>query len=112
MAELPLIFHLSSHPNCLSIRGPSVYEDENHRTWLHHVMDTEGHLLVQLSQVDYPSEHNGLPSSPLTSNTMPSYWTIHLHSMYLDSMDRFWRIVHHVLKDDMEEMILELMDDS
>ncbi|XP_059534760.1 protein p13 MTCP-1-like [Myotis daubentonii] len=112
MAELPSIVHLISHPMYLSICGPSVYEDENQRTWLHHVMDTGGHIQVQLCQVDYHSGHNGLPTSPLTSSTMPSWWTIHLHSRYLDSMDRFWRIMHHIKKDDMEEMILELMHDS
>ncbi|XP_059534753.1 protein p13 MTCP-1-like [Myotis daubentonii] len=112
MAELPSIVHLTSHPSNLSFRGPSVYEDENQRTWLHLFTDIGDHLQVQLCQVDYPSEPNRLPTSPLTSSNMPMWWTIHLHSRYLDSMDRFWCIVHHIKKDGMEEMILELMEDS
>ncbi|EPQ09422.1 T-cell leukemia/lymphoma protein 1A [Myotis brandtii] len=112
MAELPLNVPLTSHPIYLRIRGPSVYEDENQRTWLHVVMDTGGDLQVQLRQGDYPIGHNGITTSLLTSSTMPSMWTLHLGSQYVDSMGRFWRIVHHVMEDDMEKMILELMDDS
>ncbi|XP_006769467.1 PREDICTED: T-cell leukemia/lymphoma protein 1A-like [Myotis davidii] len=109
MAELPLNVHLTSHPMYLSLRGPSVYEDEKQRTWLYLVMDIGGDLQVQLCQVDYPSEHIGLTTSP---STMPSMWMLHTGNQYLDSMGRFWRIVHHVMEDDVEEMILELMDDS
>ncbi|XP_070258766.1 T-cell leukemia/lymphoma protein 1A-like [Myotis yumanensis] len=112
MAELPSNVPLTSQPIYLSILGPSVYEDENQRTWLHLVMDTEGVLRVQLRQGDYPSGQNGIPTCQLNSSTMPSMWTLQLGSQYLDSMGRFWRIVHHVKEDDMEEMILELMDDS
>ncbi|XP_059534745.1 protein p13 MTCP-1-like [Myotis daubentonii] len=113
MAELPsIIVHLISHPSYLSIRGPSVYEDENQRTWLHLVMDTGGVLQVQLCQVDDPTGHNGITTSPLTSSTMPSMWMLQFGNQYLDSMGRFWRIVHHVMEDDVEEMILELMEES
>ncbi|XP_059534766.1 T-cell leukemia/lymphoma protein 1A-like [Myotis daubentonii] len=112
MAELPSTVHLTSHPSYLSFRGPSVYEDEKQRTWVHLFTDIGDTLQVHLCQVDYHSEPNRLPTSPLNSSDMPSWWTIHLHSKYLDSMDRFWRIVHHIKKDDMEEMILELMEDS
>ncbi|XP_059534773.1 T-cell leukemia/lymphoma protein 1A-like [Myotis daubentonii] len=113
MAELPsIILHLTSHPICLRIRGQSVYEDENQRTWLHLVMDLEGDLQVRLWQNDTPSGNIALTTSPLTSSTMPSMWTLHLGSQYVDSMGQFWRIVHHVKVDDLEEMVLELMDDS
>ncbi|XP_036167070.1 T-cell leukemia/lymphoma protein 1A-like [Myotis myotis] len=112
MAELPSKVHLTSHPICLSIRGPSVYEDENQRTWVHLVMDTGGVLQVWLCQVNIHSGDIPLTTSPLTSSTMPSMWTLHLGSQYLDSMGRFWRIVFHVKEDDTEEMILELMDNS
>ncbi|XP_023602490.1 protein p13 MTCP-1-like [Myotis lucifugus] len=112
MAELPSKVYLNSHPICLEIRGPSRYADENHRTWLHLVMKRGGDLQVQLCQVDYPSEHNALTTSPLTSRTMPSWWTLHLGSQYMDSMGRFWRIMHHVKVDGVEEIILELMENS
>ncbi|XP_070258768.1 protein p13 MTCP-1-like [Myotis yumanensis] len=112
MAELPSTVPLTLHPIYLRIRGPSIYEDENQRTWLHLVMDTGGDLQVQLRQVNHPSGHNGITTSLLTSSTMPSMWTLHLGSQYVDSMGQFWCIVHHVKEDDMEEMILELMDDS
>ncbi|XP_070258761.1 T-cell leukemia/lymphoma protein 1A-like [Myotis yumanensis] len=112
MAELPSKVHLASHPICLSIRGPSVYEDENQRTWLHLVMDTGGDLQVRLCQKDIPSGYIALTTSPMTSRPMPSWWMLHLGSQYLDSLGWFWSIVQHVKEDDMEEMILELMDDS
>ncbi|XP_070258759.1 T-cell leukemia/lymphoma protein 1A-like [Myotis yumanensis] len=112
MAELPSIVPLTSHPNCLSICGPSVYEDENQRIWLHQVMDTGGVLKVRLCQVNIPSDHIPLTISPVTSSTMPLMWTLHLGTQYEDSRGQFWRIVHHVKEDYMEEMILELMEDT
>ncbi|EPQ06462.1 T-cell leukemia/lymphoma protein 1A [Myotis brandtii] len=112
MAELPSNVPLTSDPIYLSICGPSVYEDENQHTWVHIVMDTGGDLQVQLRQGDYPIGHNGITTSLLTSSTMSSMWRLHLGSQYLDSMGQYWRIVHHVKEDEMEEMILELMDDS
>ncbi|EPQ20793.1 T-cell leukemia/lymphoma protein 1A [Myotis brandtii] len=112
MAELPSKVHLTSHPIYLRIRGHSVYEDENQRTWLYLVMDTGGELQVRLCQDDILSGYISLTNSPETSSTMPSMWTLHLGSQYLDSMGQFWRIVHHVKEDDMEEMILELMENS
>ncbi|XP_059536699.1 protein p13 MTCP-1-like [Myotis daubentonii] len=113
MAENPrIIVHLTSHPSYLSFRGPLVYEDENQRTWLHLVMDTGGVLQVRFCQMNIPSGHNTFTTSPLTSIIMPEMWTFHLDSQYLDSMGRFWRIVHHIKEDGVEEMILELMDDS
>ncbi|XP_006108988.1 protein p13 MTCP-1-like [Myotis lucifugus] len=114
MGKLPLKVHLTSHPICLRIRGPSVYEDENQRTWVHIVMDTGGVLQVRLWQYDIHSGSFVLNTRRLTSSTMPSRWTLHpgSSSLYLDSRGWFWRIVHHIKEDDMEEMILELMDDS
>ncbi|XP_059536700.1 protein p13 MTCP-1-like [Myotis daubentonii] len=100
------------HPINLDICGPSLYEDDNHRTWLHLDMETGGDLQVELCQVDYPSEHNTLTTSPLTSSTMPSWWELHLGIQYLDFMGWFWRIVHHVKENGVEKMILELMEDS
>ncbi|XP_005865827.2 PREDICTED: T-cell leukemia/lymphoma protein 1A [Myotis brandtii] len=112
MAELPSKVHLNSHPICLRIRRPSVYEDQNDRMWLHVVMDTGGDQQVWLCQVNMIREHNALTFCPLNSSTMPMMWMLHPGSQYLDSMGQFWRIVHHVKEDDMEEMILEMMDDS
>ncbi|XP_059536707.1 T-cell leukemia/lymphoma protein 1A-like [Myotis daubentonii] len=112
MAELPSVVHLTSHPICLRICGQSVYEDENQHTWLHLVMDTGGVLQVRLWQDDIPSLYIALTANPQTSSSMPWMWTLHLGSQYQDSMGQFWRIVHHVKEDDMEEMILELMDNS
>ncbi|XP_059534758.1 T-cell leukemia/lymphoma protein 1A-like [Myotis daubentonii] len=111
MAELPSNVHLTLHPMYLSICGPWVYEDENHRTWLHLIIETGSVLQVLLRQVDYPSEHIALTTSLKTSHTMPSMWTLHHDSQYLDSMGRLWRIMQHV-EDDMEVMILELIDNS
>ncbi|XP_014405134.1 PREDICTED: protein p13 MTCP-1-like, partial [Myotis brandtii] len=107
----PVQVHLTLHPKCLRIRGLSVYEDEKHHTWLHLVMDT-GVLQVQLCQEAIPSGHIGLTTSPLTLSTMPWMWTLHSGSQYVDPMGRFWRIVHHIKENGVEELILELMDDS
>ncbi|XP_059536698.1 T-cell leukemia/lymphoma protein 1A-like [Myotis daubentonii] len=112
MAELPSKVHLTSHPIYLRIRGHLVYQDEKQRTWLHLVMETGGVLQVRLRQEDIPSGHIALTTSLLTSSTMPFMWTIHPGTQYLDCMYRFWRIVHHIKEDDMEEIILELMEDS
>ncbi|EPQ07619.1 T-cell leukemia/lymphoma protein 1A [Myotis brandtii] len=105
MAELPSKVHLTSHPIFLR-RGPSVYEDENDRTWLHLVMETEGVLQVRLRQEDIPSEDIALTTSPLTSITMPLIWTLHAGSQYLDCRCWFWSIVHHIKENGVEEMIL------
>ncbi|XP_059534770.1 T-cell leukemia/lymphoma protein 1A-like [Myotis daubentonii] len=112
MAELPSKMHLTSHPICLRIRRPSVYQDEKQRTWLHLVMETRGVLQVRLRQEDIPSGHIELTTNPLSSSTMPLMWTRKPGSQYLDSLHRFWRIVHHIKENGVEEMILELMEDS
>ncbi|XP_059534774.1 T-cell leukemia/lymphoma protein 1A-like [Myotis daubentonii] len=112
MAKRQSIVHLTSHPICLRIRGQSVYEDENQRTWLHLLMDTEGVLQVRLWQEYIPKLYIALTANPQTSSSMPWMWTLDLGSQYRDTMGRFWRIVHHVKEDGMEEMILELMDNS
>ncbi|XP_070258771.1 T-cell leukemia/lymphoma protein 1A-like [Myotis yumanensis] len=109
MAELPSKVHLLSHPICLMLRGHSVYEDEKQRTWLYHVMETGGVLQVRLRQEDIPSWYISLNTSPLTYITM---WTLHPCGQYVDPICRFWRIVHHVKENGVEEMILELMQHS
>uniref|UniRef100_G1QGB1 T cell leukemia/lymphoma 1A n=1 Tax=Myotis lucifugus TaxID=59463 RepID=G1QGB1_MYOLU len=112
MAELPSNIHLTSHPTYLSIRGPLLYEDEKQHTWLNLVMDTEGVLQVRFLQVDIPSGHIPLTTSSLTSSTIPLLWTLYPGNQYLDSKCRYWRIVHHVKENGVEEMILELMENS
>ncbi|XP_005866049.1 PREDICTED: protein p13 MTCP-1-like [Myotis brandtii] len=112
MAELPSKVHLILHPISLRIRGPSVYKDDKQRTWLHLVMETGGVLQVRLLQKDIPSGHITLTTSPQTSTNMPSWWTLQLGNRYVDSMRRFWRIVHHVKEDGVEEMMLELINNS
>ncbi|XP_036167071.1 T-cell leukemia/lymphoma protein 1A-like [Myotis myotis] len=112
MAELPSTLHLTSHPICLRILGPSVYEDEKQRTWVHLVMETGGVLQVLLHQEDIPSGYMPLTTSPLTSSTMPLMWTIQPGNQYLDSMGPFWRIVRHVKEKGLEKMILDLKEDS
>ncbi|XP_070258767.1 protein p13 MTCP-1-like [Myotis yumanensis] len=112
MAELPSGVHLALHPLCLRIRGPSVYEDEHQRTWLHLLMETGGVLQVRLRQEDIPSGHIALTTTPQTSSTMPSWWTLQFGRRYLDSMRRIWRIVHQGNENGVEEMILELMEYS
>ncbi|EPQ07617.1 T-cell leukemia/lymphoma protein 1A [Myotis brandtii] len=110
MAELPSKVHLTSHPVYLR-RWPWVYEDENDRTWLPLVMEIEGVLQVRLRQEDTPSGHIALTTSPLTLCAMPSMWTLHLGSKYQDCRCRFWRIVHHIKENGVEEMVLQLMED-
>ncbi|EPQ07622.1 Protein p13 MTCP-1 [Myotis brandtii] len=112
MAKLPSKVHLTSHPICLRIREHSVYEDEKQRTWVHVVLDVGGDLQVRLVQDDIPIGDIALNTSRPTSSTMPSRWTLQPGSLYEDSMGRYWRIVHHVKEDGIEEIILELMDNS
>ncbi|XP_054570753.1 T-cell leukemia/lymphoma protein 1A-like [Eptesicus fuscus] len=97
-----------SHPERLSIRGPSVYEDQARRTWLPLVTATGGLLQVRLRQVDVPPGHIVLPS-PLPPTSMPWGWALHPGGRYLDAMGQFWRIVSHVGADGREEMVLELL---
>ncbi|XP_059534752.1 protein p13 MTCP-1-like [Myotis daubentonii] len=111
MARHPTKVLLTSHPKCLRIRGHLVYEDEIRRTWLHLVMDT-GVMHVRLRQEDIPSGHIALTRSPLTSSNMPWMWTLHSGSQYVDPMGRFWHIVYHIKEFGVEEMILQLMEDS
>ncbi|XP_006752635.1 PREDICTED: protein p13 MTCP-1-like [Myotis davidii] len=110
MAELPSKVHVTRHPICLRVCGHSVYVDEDQRTWLHLVMET-GVLQVRLRQEDIHSGHIPLTTSPQTSSTMPSWWTLQFGSRYLDPMGRFWRIVHHIKENGLEELILKLMND-
>ncbi|XP_059534765.1 protein p13 MTCP-1-like [Myotis daubentonii] len=112
VAELPSKVHLTSHPILLRIHEPSVYKDETQRTWLHLGTETGRVLKVRLRQEVIPSEDIALITIPQISGTMPSMWSLQFGSRYLDSMGRFWRIVHHVKEDDIEEMILELMEES
>ncbi|XP_006765325.1 PREDICTED: protein p13 MTCP-1-like [Myotis davidii] len=112
MAELPSKVHLTSHPIYLSISGPSVYEDENQRTWLHLFTKTGGVLQEWLRQEDIPSGYIAPTTSPLTSTTLPLLWTLQPGNQYLDYLSRFWRIVHHIKENGVEEMILELREDS
>ncbi|XP_015420532.1 PREDICTED: protein p13 MTCP-1-like [Myotis davidii] len=108
MANLPVKVHLTSHPYCLRIRGHAVYEDEDQRTWLHLVVDTVGVLQILLHQEYIPSEDIEVTNSPLTSIIMPWMWRLNPVGQYVDPMCRFWRIVHHVKENGVEEMILEL----
>ncbi|XP_006105848.1 T-cell leukemia/lymphoma protein 1A-like [Myotis lucifugus] len=112
MAELPSKVHLTLHPLFLSICGPSVYKDDKQRTWLHFDLSTGGVLQVRLLQNDITSEHIAFTISPRTLSTMPSWWTIQLGSRYLDSMGRFWGIIHHIKENGVEEMMLELINNS
>ncbi|XP_006105860.1 protein p13 MTCP-1-like [Myotis lucifugus] len=112
MAELPSKVRLTLPPIYLRIRGPSVYEDENQRTWLHLFLETGGVLQVRLRQEDIPSGHIQLTTTPPTSSTMPSWWTLQFGRRYLDSMHQIWRIVHQGNENGVEEMILELTEDS
>ncbi|XP_059534761.1 T-cell leukemia/lymphoma protein 1A-like [Myotis daubentonii] len=112
MAELPLKVHLTSHPIGLRMRRPSVYQDEKQRTWLHFVIETRGVLQVRLRQEDIPSGHIEFTINPLSSSTMPLLWTLQTGNQYLDCRCRFWHIVHHIKENGVEEMILELMDNS
>ncbi|XP_006105853.1 T-cell leukemia/lymphoma protein 1A-like [Myotis lucifugus] len=112
MAELPSKVHLNSHPICLMIHGPSVYVDDKQRTWLHLVMETGGVLQVQLRQEDIPCGHIALTTSPQTSSTRPFMLILYAGSQYVDSMYRFWRIVNHIKEEGVEEMMLELIDNS
>ncbi|XP_070258772.1 protein p13 MTCP-1-like [Myotis yumanensis] len=112
MAELLSKVHLNSHPICLRNHGPSVYVDDKERTWLHHVMETGGVVQVRLRQEDIPKGHMDISTSPMTSSTMPLTWIFHSGSQYVDSMCRFWRIVHHIKEDGVEEMMLEKIDNS
>ncbi|XP_014400653.1 PREDICTED: T-cell leukemia/lymphoma protein 1A-like [Myotis brandtii] len=112
MAKLPSKVHLNSHPICLRIRGTSVFEDEDDRKWLHLFMETGGVLQVRLHQEDIPRGHIALTTSPLTSSIMPLIWWLQPGGPYMDHMYRFWRIVHHIKEDGVEEMMLELIDNS
>ncbi|EPQ15379.1 Protein p13 MTCP-1 [Myotis brandtii] len=112
MSELRSKVHLTSHPICLRILGPWVYEDENDCTWLYLIIEKEDVLKVLLHQVDIPIEDIALTPSTMTSHTMPLMWTFHPGSQYVDPIGRFWRIVHHIKVHGVEEMILELMKDS
>ncbi|EPQ03577.1 T-cell leukemia/lymphoma protein 1A [Myotis brandtii] len=112
MAQLPSKVHITSHPICLRIRGPLVYQDETKRMWLQLDIETGGVRQVRLRQEDIPSGHIALTTSPETSSTMRFHWTLNPGNQYLDSVGRFWHIVHHIKEDGVEEMILELMDDS
>ncbi|XP_070258749.1 T-cell leukemia/lymphoma protein 1A-like [Myotis yumanensis] len=112
MAELPSNVHLTLHPNFLRIRGPSLYKDDKHRTWLHFVLEKGGVLQVRLLQEDIPSGHIAFTTRPEISSSMPSRWTLQLGNQYLDTMGRFWRIIYHIKVDGVEEMMLELINNS
>ncbi|XP_014303354.1 protein p13 MTCP-1-like [Myotis lucifugus] len=112
MPRLPSNVQLNLPPIYLSICGPSMYEDEKQRKWMHLVMDTGGVPQVQLRHVNIPSEHIALATNPLISSTMPPLWTLLSGSQYVDSMLQLWCILHHSKVDGVEEMILELMEDS
>ncbi|XP_070258770.1 T-cell leukemia/lymphoma protein 1A-like [Myotis yumanensis] len=112
MARLPSKVHLTSHPIQLMILGPSVYEDEKKRMWLHLAMETGGVVQVRLRRENLPSGHTALTTCPQTSSTMPLMWTLYPGSQYVDFMGRFWRIVHHIKEDGVEEMMLEKKDNS
>ncbi|XP_006759831.1 PREDICTED: T-cell leukemia/lymphoma protein 1A-like [Myotis davidii] len=111
MAELPLKVHLNSHPICLRICLHSFYENQKQCTWLHVVMETEGVLQVRLRQEVIPSGHISLTNSPLSSRIMSFMWKLQPGGPYVDHLNRFWRNLHHI-KNGVEEMILELMEDS
>ncbi|XP_059536703.1 T-cell leukemia/lymphoma protein 1A-like [Myotis daubentonii] len=111
MAELPSKVHVTSHPICLRCE-PSVYEDEDRRMWLHLFRETGGVLQVRLRQEDIPIGHITITQSWLTSSIMPLMWTLHPGGQYVDHMCWFWCIVHHIKENRVEEMILELMENS
>uniref|UniRef100_A0A2K6FFG8 TCL1 family AKT coactivator A n=1 Tax=Propithecus coquereli TaxID=379532 RepID=A0A2K6FFG8_PROCO len=107
MGELrPCGAHTTLHPDRLWIWDKAVYVDENQRTWLSIIMETESGLQVLLRQEDVPLGETLRPSQLLPS-LLPLMWQLYPEKRYRGSDSSFWRIVYHVKSRGTEDLLLE-----
>ncbi|XP_012646490.1 T-cell leukemia/lymphoma protein 1A [Microcebus murinus] len=94
------------YPDRLWIWEKAVYMDENRRTWLSIIIETEDELQVLLRQKDVPLGEPLRPSQ-LLPGLLPLMWQLYPGERYRGSDSSFWRIVYHVKLSDTEDLLLE-----
>ncbi|ELV12125.1 T-cell leukemia/lymphoma protein 1A [Tupaia chinensis] len=87
--------HRTLHPDRLWIWEKAVYVDENRRTWLPVIMETESSLQVLLRQEDVPLGEATCPSQ-LGPCLLPPAWQLYPGRRYRGSDSRIWHIVYHI----------------
>uniref|UniRef100_A0A8C3YSK4 T-cell leukemia/lymphoma protein 1A n=1 Tax=Catagonus wagneri TaxID=51154 RepID=A0A8C3YSK4_9CETA len=111
MGELPFFrAHAALHPDHLWIWAKAVYVDENQRTWLPIIIETESGLQVLMRQEDVALGEALCPSQ-LTPYPLPLMWQLYPGRRYRGSDSSFWRIVYHIEFSGMEDMLLEQLRD-
>ncbi|XP_029806819.1 T-cell leukemia/lymphoma protein 1A [Suricata suricatta] len=96
MGDLPRFrAHTALHPDHLWIWERSVYVDENQRTWLPIIIQTESSLQVLMRQENVPLGEAVCPSL-LAPGLLPSMWQLYPGRRYRGSDSSFWRIVYHI----------------
>uniref|UniRef100_F1SAR3 T-cell leukemia/lymphoma protein 1A n=1 Tax=Sus scrofa TaxID=9823 RepID=F1SAR3_PIG len=112
MGEVPFFrVHTALHPDHLWIWAKSVYVDENQRTWLPIITETESGRQVLMRQEDVPLMEALCPSQ-LTPYPLPLMWQLYPGRRYRGSDSSFWRIVYHIKFSGMEDMLLEQLPDG
>ncbi|XP_036179889.1 T-cell leukemia/lymphoma protein 1A-like [Myotis myotis] len=100
----------SLHPDHLWIWRPNVYVDENDRTWLPIIMETESSLQVLMRQIEV-SRGEAMQPSRLPPSMLPLMWQLYPGRRYRASDSSFWRIVYHIEISGVEDMVLEQLPD-
>ncbi|XP_016015331.2 T-cell leukemia/lymphoma protein 1A [Rousettus aegyptiacus] len=106
MGEHQFREHTALHPDHLWIWRKAVYVDENQRTWLPIVNETESCLQVLMRQEDVPRGEAMRPSQ-LPPSPLPLMWQLYPGRRYRGSDSSFWRIVYHIEFNGVEDMLLE-----
>ncbi|XP_033622702.1 T-cell leukemia/lymphoma protein 1A [Fukomys damarensis] len=100
------IKHITQDPSRLWIWDKATFMDEQRRTWLPIILQTENHLQVLLRQ---HTIQVGQPLSPsqLTSCPLPLMWQLDFNRKYRASDFSIWRVVYHIEFCGMEDILLE-----
>ncbi|XP_016056490.1 PREDICTED: T-cell leukemia/lymphoma protein 1A [Miniopterus natalensis] len=110
MGAEPFRVHRTLHPDHLWIWRPAVYIDENQRSWMPLIIETESSLQVLLRQEDIPRGEAMRPSQ-LPPSLLPLMWQLYPGRRYRGSDSSFWRIVYHIEFSGIEDMVLEQLPD-
>ncbi|XP_023616610.1 T-cell leukemia/lymphoma protein 1A-like isoform X2 [Myotis lucifugus] len=110
LCECPFTVCRSLHPDHLWIWRPNVFVDENDRTWLPIINETESSLQVLMRQIKVSSGEAMQPSQ-LPPSMLPLMWQLYPGRRYRASDSSFWRIVYHIEISGVEDMVLEQLPD-
>uniref|UniRef100_G1Q6G8 T cell leukemia/lymphoma 1B n=1 Tax=Myotis lucifugus TaxID=59463 RepID=G1Q6G8_MYOLU len=110
LSECPFTVCRSLHSDHLWIWRPNVYVDENDRTWLPIIIETESSLQVLMRQIEV-SRGEAMQPSRLPPSMLLLLWQLYPGRRYRASDSSFRSLVYHIEISGVEDMVLEQLPD-